>query len=123
MNIKRFEHINENSNINWKEKFKRHYDLKIEVEKEFEDIYNDARPLLTMFLETREDFDEIDIEDIYVKSFEYYPNSPYLKFRIEYFFADDPEEIFYDLDEEEFDDLLEFLKDPELYINSNNYNI
>lgn len=123
MNIKRFEHINESSNVNWKEKIDKITKMKIQLEIELSDAYKEIIPLLNKFLKTREEFDEIDIEDIFVKSFEYYPSNTYMKFRIKYYFADDYKEIFYDLDKEEFEDLLEFLNDPELYINSTKYNL
>ena len=128
MKIKRFNHINENSNINWEAKFQKHYDLKVKVRNDLEDMYDDARPLLTKYLEIVgsygdiSELENVDIDDIYVDSFEYYPGNPYMKFMIKYTIQKD-DSFSLDLNDKEFDDLLEFLRDPELYINANKYNL
>lgn len=52
----------------------------------------------------------------------YYPENPFIKLEIKYV-DEDNDEYFASLNDSKFNELLQFLKDPETYVSSKKYNI
>jgi len=120
MKIKRFK-INENISSTWtKEAFEKINNMKSEIE----NTNDELKPFLQNFLELNKNLldSNIDQDEFYADSFTYTPYNPYTKFEIKYF-DEDNDEYYAELDTKYFNELLEFLKNPEVYKSSKKYNI
>lgn len=120
MKIKRFK-INENLSMSWtKEKFQKINNMKAEIE----NAEDELAPFLHDFLELNSELldSNINKDEFYVQSFKYYPENPYNSFEIKYL-DEDNDEYFAELNSKKFNELLEYLKDPETYKESKKFNI
>lgn len=125
MKIKRFTNINEDSNHlgdKWtKEKFDYIKKLKSEIENEEDSLKLLIKDYLILNPDIQEQIMDLDEYDFYITGFEYIPSET-IVFSIWY---DYDIESNYEatLNKNEFDDFLQYLKNPELYVNSKKYNI
>lgn len=127
MKIKRFNSINENSSVlgdKWtKEKFDKIRSLKTEIENEEDDL----KPLIKEFLllnpNLQEQIMELNEEELEILSFQYTPNKT-IVFSIWYRpESDDFDDFEANLNQKKFDEFLDFLKEPDVYINTRKYNL
>jgi len=120
MKIKRFK-INESLSVFWtREKFEKINDMKAEIENAEDELAS----LLHEFLELNPKLlNKYNKEDeFYVQSFKYSPENPYVEFEIKYL-DEDNDDYYAELSPKKFNELLEFLKDTEVYKTSKKYNI
>ncbi len=115
------ESLSDSSPVSWtKEKFAKINKMKEEIEN------NESKllPFLHEFLEINPELLDSDMskDEFYVQTYYYYPENPFVKFSIKYLDGDN-EEYFASLNDNKFEELLQFLKDPETYVNSKKYNI
>ena len=104
--------------IPWtKEKFQELSELKSEIKATEESLFS----ALDTYLKLHPDLLEENEKEFYIKSFDYDTNQ-YRRLIIEYY--DGENDVFEtSLNSKEFEDFLEFLKDPDLYKNSKKYNL
>lgn len=125
MKIKRFTNINEDINHlgdKWtKEKFDYIKKLKSEIENEEDSLKLLIKDYLILNPDIQEQIMDLDEYDFYITGFEYTPSET-IVFSIWY---DYDIESNYEatLNKNGFDDFLQYLKNPELYVNSKKYNI
>ena len=126
MRIKRFESINESSYLNgtWtKEKFVKITNLKSEIENEERSLLPLLKDYLLLNPDIQEEEADISEEETYVTTYSFNENSTEI-FYFSYVPEDgDHENWDVNLNRTQFQDLLKFLKDPEMYKNTNKYNI
>lgn len=127
MKINRFNSINENVSLfgeKWtKDKFDKIQKLKSEIENEEDNL----KPLLKKYLLLNPDLQdqivELNEEELVIISFQYTPNKTIvfsIWYRAEY---DDFGDFQASLNQKDFNEFLNFLKEPDIYINTKKYNL
>ena len=128
MKINRFSNINEDDSIfdeNWTEKtFDKINELKLKIIKE----ENKIKIMIKKYLLLNQDLQEILLklneDQLIIIDFEYYNSNKEIVFSISYHPTFQNHNTYYaNLNREQFNDFLYFLKNPDIYINTKKYNI
>ena len=127
MKIKRFNNINENSSFlgdKWtKEKFDKISKLKSEIENEEDSLKSLLKKFLLLNPNLQEQIMELNEEELEIVSFQYTPNKT-IVFSIWYRpKSDDFDDFEANLNQKQFNDFLDFLKEPNVYVHTRKYNL